>query len=436
MEKSYPPSVDAVVRAIGDDDLPRQLVIEVVRAVIDDSRSEPDMDVTAESRRRLDQFRNNRPRRVINATGVLLHTNLGRAPWAEPAITAAEGVSAGYGNVELDVTTGERGHRNAATEEYLKLLTGAEAALVVNNNAAALFLVLLALGSGRAVPVSRGELIEIGGSYRLPDLMAATGARLVEVGTTNRTRVDDYAAVADPALILKVHPSNYRIVGFNEDASVRSLADLAAERGVPLVFDVGSGLIDERVPWTPGPPPAWLNDEPGVRQSLESGADLVLFSGDKLLGGPQAGVIVGRADLVASLRRHPATRALRIDGATDAALAATLECYLTGRALDIPLWRMASLNADEVGERARSAASQIEGATTVDGSSTMGAGAAPGAELPTVLIRVPDGDSAFTRLLAADPPVLGRRSEGSLLLDLRTVDASDDSAIVAAFENR
>ncbi|MGA7271919.1 MAG: L-seryl-tRNA(Sec) selenium transferase, partial [Acidimicrobiia bacterium] len=290
MPDEKPPSVDAVVRRIDEPVLPRQLVVETVRTVVDRFREDPSLDIDAEVGRRLDGIRLSIPHRVINATGVLLHTNLGRAPWIPEAVSAAAEVAGSYSNVELDLGSGERGRRNAMSERLLVALTGAEAALVVNNNAAAVFLVLAVLaGRNGRVPVSRGELIEIGGSYRLPELMAATGADLVEVGTTNRTRLEDYQAVEDACLILKVHPSNYQIVGFSNEAPVSDLAGLASDRSIPLVFDDGSGLLDNRVPWLGGPPPQWLGGEPGVRQSLEAGADLVLFSGDKLLGGPQAG---------------------------------------------------------------------------------------------------------------------------------------------------
>lgn len=428
-----PPSVDALVRRVDDGTLPRPLVVATVREVIAAGRDDPRLDVEAESRNRLDELRLSAPRRIINATGVLLHTNLGRAPWPPQAITAASEVAASYANVELDVTTGERGRRNEAAARLATVLTGAEAALVVNNNAGAVFLTLLALARGRPVPVSRGELIEIGGSYRLPELMAAAGADLVDVGTTNRTRISDYAAVAEPALLLKVHPSNYRVVGFSQETPVEQLAALAGEREVPLVYDVGSGLIDERVPWLAGPPPTWLSGEPGVRQALESGADLVLFSGDKLLGGPQAGLIVGRSDLVRRVAAHPAARALRVDGSTAAAVAATLTAYLAGQAAELPLWRMATLPADDVERRAQRVLDESgrEG-RIIDGSSTLGAGSAPGAEIPTRVIEMGDGDTLHDRLLRHDPPVLGRRQAGALVVDLRTVDPADDGAVASA----
>lgn len=430
---SHPPSVDSIVRRFDDGSLPRPLLVETVRQVIDEYRADPSLEIGAEVERRLEALGRSGLRRVVNATGVLLHTNLGRAPWSTDAIAAAASVASGYANVELDLDSGERGRRNDRVSELLVSLTGAEAATVVNNNAGAVFLTLLALARDRPVPVSRGELIEIGGSYRLPELMAAAGADLVEVGTTNRTRLADYAAVDDPALLLKVHPSNYRVVGFSEDTSLPELAGLARELGAPLVFDVGSGLLDESVPWWEGPPPAWLAGEPGVRQSLTGGADLVLFSGDKLLGGPQAGIVAGRADLVDLLARHPAARALRVDGATAAALTATLESYLRGAAADLPLWRMARLDPAEIRPRAETvlAASGADG-RLVEGASTVGAGSAPGSEIPTVLIEVDDADEIYLRLLHSHPPVLARRRAGSLLIDLRTVDPADDEAVARA----
>lgn len=434
---SRPPSVDALVREIHDGSLPRPLVVDTVRRLLAEHGGEAGDHLAAEARRRLEVLRRSAPRRVINATGVILHTNLGRAPWSHEALMAATEVAAGFANVELDLTTGERGRRNDAAERLAVMLTGAEAALIVNNNAAAVFLVLLALAPGGRVPVSRGELIEIGGSYRLPELMAAAGVDLVEVGTTNRTRLSDYAAVAAPDLLLKVHPSNYRVVGFSAEATIDELAGLARERRVPLVFDAGSGLLDARAPWLEGPAPAWLADEPGVRQALEAGAHLVTFSGDKLLGGPQAGVVVGEAELIERMRRHPATRALRVDGSITAALAATFTAYLAGSARDLPIWRMATTPAATIDARARAllARAGVPG-EIVDGFSTLGAGSTPGAEIPTRLIQLADADAVFDRLLAGDPPVLARRMAGRAVIDLRTVDPIDDAAVSAALSPR
>lgn len=435
MPINRPPSVDSILRKFKDADVPRRIAVDIIRRTIEESRSNGVDDIEATVSSRLAAANRHQPRSVINATGVLLHTNLGRAPWPETAAWAAAEVSVGYSNVELDLETGGRGSRNEPAERLVCLLTGAEAALIVNNNAAALFLTLLALAPGLPVPVSRGELIEIGGSFRLPELMTAAGAQLVEVGTTNRTRLADYAAVADPAVFLKVHPSNYRIDGFSEDTSISELATLGQSRGVSTVFDIGSGLLDDQVPWLAGPPPGWLSHEPGARQALEAGADLVLFSGDKLVGGPQAGIIAGGAELVERLRRHPATRALRVDGATAAALTATLAEYEAGEA-NVPLWKMATTSSASIEARARRVIVESGIAATVEqGTSTVGGGATPGATIPTTLIVVPHGEVVFDCLLSSEPPVLARRAAGSAVLDLRTVDPTDDDVVAAALRS-
>lgn len=399
------------------------------------SRQDPSVDAEAEAIRLASALLATRQRPVINATGVILHTNLGRAPLDPAAAAAATAAATGYTNLELSLDTGERGGRTSYVTALLRSLTGAEDGLAVNNNAGALFLVLIAMATGRDVPVSRGELIEIGGSYRLPELMASTGCRLIEVGTTNRTRVSDYGDALGPstALLLKVHPSNYRIEGFAADAELDQLADLAHENDLPLVFDAGSGLLDERTPWLPGPPPSWLAGEPGIAQALTGGADLVLFSGDKLLGGPQAGIVVGNADLIAGLRRHPVTRAMRLDGPTLAALETTLEAYANRTAHQLPLWKMATLDDATLRNRCESVARAVETATVVEGASTIGAGSVPGARIqgPVVEVKVP-ADAAFARLLAGDPPVVARREAGKLLIDLRTVPPEADEQVATA----
>lgn len=428
------PSVDRLVRHL-DSELPTSVVSDVARAAIAVARARilegGSADATAlatESVRRLER---SRPTPVINATGVLLHTNLGRAPLHPLAAEVASWTATGYSNLELNLTDGRRGGRTAYLDELLRGLTGAEATLVVNNNAAALFLTLAALASGREVPVSRGELIEIGGSYRLPELMAASGTELIEVGTTNRTRIGDYsAAIGDrTAMLLKVHPSNYRISGFAEDATVSELVDLAAEAGVPFAFDIGSGLIDVRAPWLEGPPPAWLADEPGVVQSLEKGADLVMFSGDKLFGGPQAGILAGSGELIGRLKAHPISRALRLDGPTLNALTVTAEIHADGRAGELPFWRMATLGVEELDRRSRAV---LEGSgapgSVVDSTSTVGAGSVPGSEVPSRAIAVQDleADRLYLELLAGSIPVVARREAGSLTIDLRAVDPDHD----------
>lgn len=439
------PSVDQLVRSMSEIVLPRSLIVDVVRAAIEEARAngqndQPVVDPEAAARRALSRLEASRPRVVINATGVLLHTNLGRAPLVAAAAEAAREAAVGFGNVELDQSTGGRGERGAYLHELLEGLTGAESALVVNNNAGALLLALISLAQGGEVPISRGELIEIGGSYRLPDLFGAAGARMVEVGTTNRTRLADYEAAINPAtaLILKVHPSNYRITGFTEEASVSALAGWARATAVPFVLDAGSGLLDDQVPWVPGPPPGWLAGEPGVRQAIEAGTDLVLFSGDKLFGGPQAGVIVGRGDLVKRLANSPVARALRLDGPTLAALTVTAEFYADGRGAALPFWVMAVAGYPELERRARSVLVQSGLDARIKPSlSTPGGGSAPDGGLPSPVIVVDRGaDSAFLCLLAAEPiPVLARRESGTLIVDLRCVPEEHDAYVAEALGN-
>ena len=436
------PSVDRLANELASElagaGVPRALVVEEARKAVERARSLLAQGGQASAadlaRAALDALMRSRHTSVINATGVILHTNLGRSPLSRDAASAATTTHSDYGNVELDLATGERGSRSRYLRNLAATLAGAEDAFVVNNNAGALFLVLMALASGKPVPVSRGELIEIGGSYRLPELITASGARMVEVGTTNRTRAADYAAALSPlpALLLKVHPSNYRVEGFTEEASLVDLVALGRESGVPVVFDAGSGLLDSNTPWLPKPP-EWLAGEPGIRQAVASGADLVLFSGDKLLGGPQAGVIVGNAVLIDRLARHPAARALRIDGATTAALTTTLETYAAGQPGDLPVWEMATRSYSGLQDRALAVlgASGVNG-QIVAGHSTLGAGSSPGAAIPSPLIECDVPDDVFLELLRAEPPILARRQSGRLLLDLRTVDSASDVHVAAA----
>jgi L-seryl-tRNA(Ser) seleniumtransferase len=427
------PRVDELASRLAGTGLPRLLAISIARDAIDTARNEirsggtSDPEAAALATAML--VAACRPTRIINATGVLLHTNLGRALLPGLAAESAAETAVTYGNVELDIRTGERGRRAAYGEHLLRALTGAGAALAVNNNAGALLLALAAIaGSGNTI-VSRGEEIEIGGSFRLPELMAASGCRLVEVGTTNRTRLEDYEReIESAAAILKVHPSNYRVQGFAEAAPLEELAKLARRHDVPLIADIGSGLLDANVPWLPGSPPAWLAGEPAVRQALEAGADVVLFSGDKLLGGPQAGIAVGRDDLIHKMSLHPLARALRIDGATHAALVGTLKLYADDRGGEIPFWAMVSLGYSELEQRHQRLLDKLGGrGAVVRGESVPGAGSVPGEAIPSPNLQVPgNADDLFARLLGATPPILARRRHGKLIIDLRTVDPGDD----------
>lgn len=427
------PSVDTLARTVDAQGLPRTLIVDVARSAIDEARIDPDgPDAATRAAADIAHLVAIRDRVVVNGTGVLLHTNLGRAPLAPVAADAAAEAATHYTNLEFDLAEGARGGRAGYVRRLAASLVGAEDALVVNNNAGALLLALAALSSGRSTAVSRGELIEIGGSYRLPELMAASGAHMLEVGTTNRTHLADYERALEQGakLVLRVHPSNYRVVGFTDDVSPSELADLAHRFDVPFVFDVGSGLLDANVPWLDGPPPRWLVGEPGVRQSLEAGADLVTFSGDKLLGGPQAGVVVGRRDLIDTIRRHPIARALRIDGPTIAAVTTTFEMYANGEALEIPFWKMATLPFETLARRAEHLVEGLD-AVVVEGASVPGAGSVPGAEVPSPLVRIerPGAATLWPRLLAADPPVVARREAGKVLLDLRTVPENLDGYV-------
>ena len=374
--------------------------------------------------------------RVINATGVVIHTNLGRAPLpAAIALRVAE-VASGYSNLELDLASGERGEREVHAEARLRALLRAEATVVVNNNAAAVLLAVNTFAEGREVIVSRGELVEIGGSFRIPDVLRKSGAVLREVGTTNRTRASDYRAAIGPAtgLILKVHPSNFRIVGFAETPAREELAAVAAEARIPFAEDLGSGLID--------PLPAPLDREEIVGASLRAGVDVVTFSGDKLLGGPQAGIAAGRTGPLRAMRTNPLYRALRVDKMTLAALDGVLREYQSGRGGDIPTVRM--LSTTEAGIRARAEAARDRLARVartlavevVAGFSAVGGGAAPTVELPTAVLRVrhPERrpDDLARRLRAGDPPIVARVAEDALMIDLRTVAPDEDEAVIAA----
>ena len=412
-----PPSVDSLAQSLAGSGLPHALLVDAARAAI--AAGDP-----AGAAGRAEAVQRSLLRPVINATGVLLHTNLGRAPLGI-APTGPPDAPARYSNLEFDTEGGIRGDRHAHAGTLLARLCGAEAALVVNNCAAAVTLVLGALAAGRGVTVSRGELVEIGGGFRVPEIVAQSGARLVEVGTTNRTRREDYARAvetADVALCLRVHQSNYRIVGFTEAPSVRDLATV----GVPLVADIGSGLLDEACQWLAGGPPAWLRGEPAARQTLAAGAGLVTFSGDKLLGGPQAGIIAGRAELVARCARHPLARAFRAGGMVLAALQSVALTYLHRRGDDIPFWRMATRTVAELRHRAEA----LGVGEVCSLSATTGGGTLPGVEIPSAGIAL-DGDRAAA-LRSAEVPIVARVAGQRTYLDLRTVDPADDDALADA----
>ena len=370
-------------------------------------------------------------RRVINASGVILHTNLGRAPLAEAAVQAMAEVGAHYNTLEYDLERGARGGRLKHCEAALCALTGAEAALVVNNNAAALVLLLVTLAQGREVIISRGQLIEIGGGFRVPEVMSSAGARLVEVGTTNRTRLADYerAIGTDTALLLRAHASNFRMTGFTEEAPLAQLAQLAHARGLLLVDDLGSGALLDTAQFG-------LLHEPTVAESMAAGADLVAFSGDKLTGGPQAGIIVGRAEPLDALKRHPLARALRADKLCLAGLAATLDLWQRGAALtQIPIWRMIAREAEEL-QAVAAAWAQRLGGSVVAGESAVGGGSLPGATLPTWLLalEVTQPDEFLAQLRAAEPPVIARIAAGRVLLDPRTVLPGEEEELLAVLE--
>ncbi len=377
---------------------------------------------------------------LINATGIVIHTNLGRVPLARSAVEAITAAADSYNNLELTLDTGERGSRQDHLEELLCDLSGAEAAAVVNNNAAAVFLSLSALAAGREVVVSRGQLVEIGGSFRIPEIMAASGARLVEVGTTNKTYLRDYEAVVNEntAAFLKVHTSNYHMVGFTAEVETRELASLAAKYSLPLIEDLGSGVYLDVTAFN-------LPPEPRIQDSISAGADLVTFSGDKMLGGPQAGIIIGRRDLVSLIRRSQLARALRVDKFTIAALEATLRLYFEpDKAVqEIPVWSMITASPEYLRRRAEKLAQKLAGlpgdsmVEVIEGVSRVGGGALPTAELPTFLValKTPVEQSltgVAAKLRQGRPPVIPRVQQDRLLFDPRTIKEKEEEALVEA----
>ena len=448
------PSIDALLKRESLQSLVaaqgRDTMRDRLREVLDEMRAELKTqstatnaeELTTEAERRLHnrlaQRQQALTQRVINATGVVLHTNLGRAPLSQAAIEAITQTASGYCNLEYDLETGARGKRGSGLEAMVRDLLHCEAAAVVNNCAAAVYLTLNTLAEGGEVLVSRGELIEIGGSFRLPDVIAKSGARIREVGTTNRTRLSDFADAINEntKIILRSHPSNYRIVGFTERPSLAALTNLAREHGLPLFEDLGSGaLLDLDA--------IGIHDEPTVQHSLAARVPVVAFSGDKLLGGPQAGIILGEKELIGRIKRNPMMRAFRVDKLIFAALEATLAAYTSGKALtDLPA--MAALHAtkDSITRRARSFIRRVRNEhlklRLVDGNSVVGGGSAPEAALPTKLISITNANASAAdmeeRLRHHAPPIIARIEEDQLLLDLRTVNRAEEKELLAALQ--
>ena len=436
------PSVDSLLRRpeietrLGE--AGRELALLAARSVLDRVRTEirdthsvpPIEEIVNRILLFLEEATATSLREVINATGVILHTNLGRAPLSRAALDSMIRVGKGYCTLEYDLKEGERGGRAPQVEQLLRLLTGAEAAMVVNNNAAAVLLALAALAKGKEVLISRSQLVEIGGGFRIPDVLRQSGAKLVEVGTTNRTHRRDYeeAITQRTAMILRAHPSNFRIVGFTAEPGIAELAEIGTRSGIPVADDIGSGALLDTARFG-------LGHEPMVQESLVAGAALVLFSGDKLLGGPQAGILAGKAELVAKARKHPLARVVRADKLCLAALEATLIHYLRGEAeREIPVWRMIAAPVEELDRRARLWAQRIGHGEVVDSHSTVGGGSLPEETLPTRALALPMSkpQALLTRLRAGSPPVIARVAEGRVLLDPRTVLEDEDEPFIAA----
>jgi len=433
------PSVDELLRAVdGETDLAHPLLVAEVRSALAAARhiiaaGKDPGDVEAAVRKRLQILGRASLRPVINATGVILHTNMGRAPLAQSAIEAVARTAGGYSNLEYDLSTGKRGRRDAHAGRWLERLLGAPA-LVVNNCASAIFLALKELGEGGEAIVSRGELVEIGDGFRIPEIMEASGCRLREVGATNRTSIADYEKafeVGKTKLILRVHPSNFRISGFTGRPSLDELVQLGTRLGVPVVEDLGSGCLYDLAQHG-------LEEEPLVTAGLRAGVDAVCFSGDKLMGGPQAGILAGKPKMMARIRKNPLFRALRADKMIYAALEATLEAFARERFDDIPTLRMLRLTPEAVRERAERLAQRLgPAAEVVEGESLLGGGSTPEQTLPTFVVRVspPEGTTAARlerRLRAGDPPVLTRIEEERLAVDLRTVFREQDDQVADA----
>lgn len=415
---SYPPSVNELADSLSDSGIPHALLVKEIRKAID----EGDWKNLQE---RVERLKKSSLQTVINASGVLLHTNLGRAPWPT--------TFSGYPmNLELDLESGVRGSRQEYVGNLFATLCGSQSAMIVNNCSSAVLLVLSALASKKGVAISRSEMVEIGGNFRVPDVLELSGAYLVEVGTTNRTRREDYersiSANRDLALIMKIHQSNYKIVGFTETTEVRHLSTL----DVPLVADIGSGLLDESCPWLDDGPPDWIRGEPAAKQTLEHGANVITFSGDKLLGGPQAGIIAGDADLISKCMKHPLSRAIRPGSLTLFSLEKLALNYLNRDWQEIPFWKMAMTSIDDLEERAEKIGVGVVSAM----DSIPGGGTLPNVRIPSIGLMI-EGDRSYALRsgLCGGPPIIARVEDGKTFLDLRTVDPIFDVSLTNALRD-
>jgi L-seryl-tRNA(Ser) seleniumtransferase len=421
----------------------RPLVLEAIRQVLDDVRERilsgsestvPEREAILESVSVvLDEWMTPTLLPVINATGVILHTNLGRAPLSKATLQAMEAVSRGYSTLEFDLSNGKRGSRLVHAEAVLQRLTGAEAAVVVNNNASAVLLVLSALANRRKVVIARSQLVEIGGGFRIPDVMKQSGAKLLEVGTTNKVRLSDYEETFDekPALVMRAHRSNFKIIGFTEEPELKDIVSAAHQAGVPVVDDLGSGTLLDTARFG-------LAHEPSVQESLAAGADVVCFSGDKLLGGPQAGIIIGRKALLDKIKKHPLARAVRADKTCLAGITATLTHYLKDEAeREIPTWKMIATTPQQNRSRVKVWIERLGRGEVLKGESTVGGGSLPGETMPTYLLAldVKSPDKFLKRLREQKPPVIARTENNRILLDPRTVLPEQEGALLVALQN-
>ena len=435
------PSVDKLINSPGGvtwiAEFGRTLTVDVIRTTLDELRAEIKAGEASPSEAAIQKKITNSllisvaPTLVpiINASGVIIHTNLGRAPLSNAALLAAQQVSVGYSNLEYDIKKGKRGSRNLHAENLLKKLTGAEAALVVNNNAAAVLIALSALANRRRVVIARSQLIEIGGGFRIPDVMKQSGAKLVEIGTTNRVHLEDYGQAINEQpikLVMRAPRSNFALVGFTTEPSIEEIVAAAHEANIPVLDDLGSGTFLDTSQYG-------LAREPLVRESIDVGTDLVCFSGDKLLGGPQAGIIVGKKEYVTKLKKHPLARAVRADKMALAALSATLTHYLKDEAeSEIPIWRMISADQHELGERTKSWATTLKSGKVIKGESTVGGGSLPGESMPTFLLAldVQHPDRFLKQLRENEPPIIGRIQDDMAVFDPRTVFPEQDETLM------